>query len=174
VAWTYGLLGRRFPETGTGAPVRNFTQPRRFDLPRYGRRRLYRADFSDQHVLTRDLGVPVRTWFGLDSRLATAALALLTWIPGASRAPRGVHLPGSDRWVVLAGGDRAVRYWATGRLQSHATAVVAAHAAGLVPALTPGVHHLHRVLTLADLPAGRGIHVASDRDQPSPASRGRR
>jgi hypothetical protein len=25
--------------------------------------------------------------------------------------------------------------------------------------LPPGVHHLHQVLTLADLPLGRGIHL---------------
>jgi saccharopine dehydrogenase-like NADP-dependent oxidoreductase len=67
-AWTYRLLGRRFPDTHGGRPVRNFTQPRPFDLPGLGRRRLYRADFSDQHTLTRDHGVPVRTYLGLDSR----------------------------------------------------------------------------------------------------------
>jgi len=42
-------------------------------------RPLVRLDFSDQHTLRRELNVPVRTFFGLDSRLATAALAALTW-----------------------------------------------------------------------------------------------
>ncbi len=159
VAWSYGLLGRRFRDPGTGGQVRNYTQPQRFDLPGQGRRRLYRADFCDQHVLTRDLQVPVRTYFGLDSRLATVALAALTWIPGASGAPRGLHLPGSDRWLVLARGQDGTSRWASGRVESHATAVLAATAARAVGGLTAGVHHLHQVLTLADVPAGRGIHL---------------
>jgi hypothetical protein len=61
-----------------GRLVRNYTRPRRFDLPGQGRRRLCRADFADQHALSRDLAVPVRTYFGVDSRLATALLAGLT------------------------------------------------------------------------------------------------
>jgi len=148
VAWTYRLLGRRFGDPGTGGQVRNYTQPRRFNLPGQGRRRLYRADFCDQHVLTRDLGVPVRTYFGVDSRLATAALAALTWIPGASRAPRRLPLPGGDRWLVLARAEDGTSRWASGQVEAHATAVLAA-----------GVHHLHQVLTLADVPTGRGIHL---------------
>jgi len=159
VAWSYGLLGRRFHDPATGGQVRNYTQPRRFDLPGQGRRRLYRADFSDQHVLTRDLQVPVRTYFGLDSRLATAALAALTWIPGSSSAPRGLHLPGSDQWLVVARGRDGTSRWASGRAESHATAVLAATAARAVTGLDPGVHHLHQVLTLADVPVGEGIHL---------------
>jgi hypothetical protein len=165
LAWSYGLLGRRFGDPAADGLVRNYTRPRRFDLPEHGRRRLYRADFSDQHTLTRDLGVPVRTWFGLDSRLATAALATLTWVPGASSAPRGLHLPGSDRWVVLARADDGTSRWASGRSQAHATAVVAATAARAASGLPPGIHHLHRVLALGDIPAGHGIHLdGSDRD----------
>jgi saccharopine dehydrogenase-like NADP-dependent oxidoreductase len=159
VAWSYGLLGRRFRDPATGEQVRNYTRPQRFDLPGYGRRRVYRADFSDQHVLTRDLGVPVRTYFGLDSRWATVALALLTWVPGASSAPQGLHLPGTDRWLALARGRDGTSRWASGRVQSHATAVLAATAARAVAGLSPGVHHLHHVLTLADVPGGQGIHL---------------
>ncbi len=65
-AWSYELLGKRFRDPN-GRLVRNYTRPRRFALPGYGWRRLYRADFADQHALSRDLGVPVRTYFGLDS-----------------------------------------------------------------------------------------------------------
>jgi saccharopine dehydrogenase-like NADP-dependent oxidoreductase len=75
VDWIYGLLGQRFTDPGTGTRVRNYTRPNRFELPGFGPRRLYRANFSDQHTLTRDLGVPVRTYLGLDSRAATATLA---------------------------------------------------------------------------------------------------
>jgi saccharopine dehydrogenase-like NADP-dependent oxidoreductase len=161
VAWSYGLLGRRFRDPATGALVRNYTRPRRFDLPGLGRRRLYRVDFSDQHTLTRDLDVPVRTYFGLDSVAATTALATLTWIPGGSRAPQGLHLPGTDRWLVLArGGDGTVR-WADGQLQSQATAVLAVAAARVVTQLPAGVHHLHHALNLADVSTDHGIHLAA-------------
>jgi hypothetical protein len=159
-AWSYRLLGRRFDDHGQG--IRNYTQPRSFDLPTYSRRRLYRADFSDQHALSRDLDVPVRTYFGMDSRLATAALATLTWIPGASRAPRGLHLPGTDRWLVLARGRDGTTRWAHGRNQSRATAVMAAIAARATAGLAPGVHHLHQVMKLADVPVGRGIDVVGE------------
>ena len=115
--WSYGLLGRRLRDPADGK-IRNYTRPRHFDLPGYRRRRLYRTDFSDQHVLTRDLGVPVRTYFGLDSRLATAALAVLTWVPGASRAPQGLHLPGTDRWLALARASNGTTRWAHGWVQS--------------------------------------------------------
>ena len=52
--WSLRLLGRSFTNPGTVDLIRNFTHPTSFDLPRYGRRRLYRADFSDQHTLSRD------------------------------------------------------------------------------------------------------------------------
>jgi hypothetical protein len=160
VAWSYGLVGRRFRDPATGVLVRNYTRPRRFDLPGLGRRRLYRVDFSDQHTLTRDLGIPVRTYFGLNSVLATTALATLTRIPGGSRAPRGLHLPGTDRWLVLARGGDGTTRWVDGRIQSQATAVLAVAAARVVNRLPAGVHHLHHVLNLADVYTDHGIHAA--------------
>lgn len=155
VEWTRRLLGRSAADPGTGRPVRNLTEPRTFTLPGYGRRRLHRADFSDQHTLTRDLGAPVRSHLGLDSRLATLWLTALTRIPSASRFP--LHrLPatvfGDDGWCIQAraadGTTRSIR----GRHQSHATAVVTEFAALRVHDLAPGVHHLHHVATLDDLP----------------------
>jgi saccharopine dehydrogenase-like NADP-dependent oxidoreductase len=163
VAWSFGLLGRRFADPATGRRVRNYTRPRRFELPGLGRRRLYRADFSDQHVLTRDLGVGVRTYFGLDSRAATATLATLTWLPGGSHAPQGLHLPGGDRWQALARSEDGTTRWAQGRLQSHATAVLAAAAARRAVELPAGVHHLHQVMGLADIPGDSGIEIAGAR-----------
>ena len=161
VAWSFGLLGRRFADPATGAPVRNYTQPRRFHLPGLGTRRLYRADFSDQHVLTRDLGVPVRTYFGLDSRAATTLLAGLTWVPGGRRAPHGLRVPGGDRWVALARAQDGTTRWAQGRRQAHATAVLAVEAARRAVALPAGVHHLHQVMELADVPVDAGVEVAA-------------
>ncbi|MGW5386362.1 hypothetical protein [Nocardia sp. NPDC003963] len=146
---------------GYGA-VGGHRRPARFRLPgRNGSRRLYRLDFSDQHTLRRELGVPVRTYFGLDSRFATLALATLTWIPGASHAPR-VHLPGSEEWTVLARGADGTTRWARGRNQSRATAAVAAAATARVAQLSPGVHPLHRVLPLAELSVD-GIETGSAR-----------
>lgn len=153
VEWSYRLLGKHFRD-GDGY-IRNYTQPETFLLPGHRRpRRLYRLDFADQHTLQRDFDVAVRTFFGLDSRLAATALAALTWLPGASKAPRGLHFPGTDRWIVLARGHDGTTRWARGTNQSRATAIVAAAAATHAPHLPHGSHSLHRVLTLADLPLG--------------------
>lgn len=159
LGWSSGLLGTVFSDPATGAPVRNYTRPTRFDLPRLGRRQLPRADFSDQHTLTRDLGVPVRTHFGLDSRLGTAALAALTYVPGSASLTRRLHLPGSDRWLALARGASDTLRWAEGRSQAHATAAIAAFAARLTPTLSAGVHHLHRVVGLADVPVDDALTI---------------
>ncbi|MFE7245380.1 hypothetical protein [Streptomyces sp. NPDC057580] len=163
-AWTYRLLGRRFPDTHSGPPVRNFTHPDRFDLPGLGRRRLYRADFSDQHTLTRDLGSPVRTYLGLDSRAATTALALLTHLRGASRTPQGLHLPGSDRWLVLAQGRDGHTRWAEGRSQSRASAALTVLATRAAAGLAPGVHHLPDILTLDDVPQSDELGLSDGGD----------
>ncbi|MEU2031938.1 hypothetical protein [Nocardia amamiensis] len=157
--WSYRLLGRRF--RADGECVRNYTRPRVFELPGHRRRRLFRADFSDQHVLSRDLGVRVRTYFALDSRIATIGLGLATWIPGAARLPHGLHLPGSDEWTVLARTRSGLTRWARGRSQSRATALLAAAAVRAATGMEPGVHHLHNVLALADLPTDTGIAIGT-------------
>lgn len=160
--WSYRLLGKHF-ENG-GERIRNYTRSEKFYLPERGKpRRLYRLDFSDQHTLSAEFGVPVRTFFALDSRLATAALATLTWIPGAAKAPRGLSLPGTEDWIVLARGRAGVTYWARGRNQSHTTALVATAAAARARELPGGVHVLHHLLGIYDLSAdglrfGRELH----------------
>ncbi|MDT0330277.1 saccharopine dehydrogenase [Nocardiopsis lambiniae] len=155
-AWTIGLIGRSFADPATGEPVRNLSRGAVFDLPGQGRRRLLRADFSDQHALTRDLGRPVRTHLGLDSPALTRGLGLLARLPGAGRLSKVPHLPGSDAWTVAARSGPRLRR-ARGRGQSRATALLTAHAVGLAADLPPGVHHLHRITTLTDLPALPGI-----------------
>ncbi|MGY1942730.1 saccharopine dehydrogenase family protein [Nocardia asiatica] len=157
--WSYRLLGRKF--RADDELVRNYTRPRIFTLPGHRRRRLFRTDFSDQHVLTRDLGVRVRTYFALDSRVATTALSLATWIPGAAGMPRGFHFPGTDEWTVLARAQSGLAHWARGRNQSRATAVLAVRAVRAAAGLAPGMHHLHNVLRLADLPADSGIEIGT-------------
>ncbi|WP_028477961.1 hypothetical protein [Nocardia sp. CNY236] len=156
-AWAYRLLGGHFPD-GARA-IRNYTEPKTFDLPGHRRRRLYRVDFSDQHSLRRDLETPVRTYFGLDSAAATTALAIATWLPGASSVTWRPHLAGADDWLVLAYGHDGTIRRARGRVQSRATSIVAATAATVAPRLPAGVHHLHRVLDLDDLPTTRGIDI---------------
>jgi hypothetical protein len=157
--WSLHLLGRHFLDPAGAGWIRNYTRATRFDLPGYGGRRLYRVDFSDQHIMTRDLGAPVRTYFGLDSQLATTALAALTWLPGASRLPAGLRLPGSSRWLALARATDGSMWWADGRGQSQATATITALAVESVPSLSPGIHHLHEVMTLVDVPTDDEIRV---------------
>ncbi|WP_280218503.1 NAD-dependent epimerase/dehydratase family protein [Nocardia neocaledoniensis] len=126
-AWTYRLLGQRFADAD-GTMIRNFTQPARFPIPGHAGYPPFpalRADFADQHRLTREFSVPVRSYLRLDSRLATAGLAALTWAP-ALRALAPGHLPGSDRWVVVVRSADGRTRSATGRGQSLATAAVAA------------------------------------------------
>src|SRR6266540_5044931 len=110
---------------------------------------------SESHYLLT--GVNISAWI----RLATVLLAGLTWIPGASRAPRGLHLPETDRWLALACAAGGTTRWAAGRGQSHATAVMTAVAGRAAIGLPAAVHHLHTVLTIADVPAGRGIELAT-------------
>ncbi|MGS2811000.1 NAD-dependent epimerase/dehydratase family protein [Nocardia sp. MW-W600-9] len=126
-AWTYRLLGQHFPDPD-GTNIRNFTEPAQFTIPEQAGYRPFpalRADFVDQHRLTREFAVPVRTYLRLDSRLATAGLAALTWAP-ALRALVPHRMPGGDRWVVLARGADGPSRWASGCGQSLATAAVAA------------------------------------------------
>jgi hypothetical protein len=159
VGWSADLLGTRFADPATAAAILNYTRPERFRLPGSGKRRLLRVDFSDQHTLTRDLAVPVRTYFGLTSRIATASLGVMTRIPGGATLARRLHLPGDDRWLALARGADGTIRWASGRPQAHATAAIAAFAARIAPGLEPGVHHLHQVAALSDVPADPALVV---------------
>ncbi|WP_072687230.1 NAD-dependent epimerase/dehydratase family protein [Rhodococcus marinonascens] len=126
--FTYGLFGKRFTDPD-GSQVRNYTRPKRFELPAeagYPRFPALRADFADQHRLTDDLGVPVRSYLRLDSRLATVGLAALTWMPRlAAMLPDG-DMPGGDGWVVAAHGAAGRCHWAAGHGQCRATAAITA------------------------------------------------
>ncbi len=135
-AWTYRLFGTHFTDPD-GSRIRNYTRPTRFDLPaatRFPRFPVLRTDFADQHRLTADLGVPVRSYLRLDSRIATAGLAALTWVPRLARRVPAGGMPGGDGWVVAARGADARVVWAAGRGQSRATATVAAEAVRLLRA----------------------------------------
>lgn len=155
--WTFNQLGHDFPDTtGARATVRSFTAPRRVELPHFGWRSAYRVDFPEQHVLTRELGVPVVHRLCFDVRLAGPVLTALTRVPGAARLLSGLdrylphRLPGTDRWVAQAWCDGNARR-ASGRSQSSATALVTAAATLRLATTVPGVWHLHEVSRLCEL-----------------------
>lgn len=156
-AWTFNQLGHDFPDTTGAAPrVRSFTAPRLVELPDFGWRRAYRVDFPEQHVLSRELGVPVVHRLCFDIRLAGPVLTALTRVPGAARLLTRLdrylphRLPGSDRWVAQAWCDGNARR-ASGRSQSLATALVAAAATMRLGSTVPGAWHLHEVSRLGEL-----------------------
>lgn len=127
VEWTAALAGRAVFAASDGA--RNLVGWTTLPGPR-GSRRYLRADFPDDVLLGRRLGVGIRSHLAVDSRLSTWALALVGRLPcirGAiARAP---HL-GSDRWFVAVRERRTgATLTARGRRQSLATAAVAALAA---------------------------------------------
>ncbi|NDK70737.1 hypothetical protein GYA89_15565 [Rhodococcus qingshengii] len=133
-AWTYGMLGTSFPDPD-GRSIRNYTGMKRFRMPDdatgYRTGPAVRADFSDQHALTRDLGVPVRTYLRLDTSTATLGLAAMTWAPALQKVvPK--KLWGSDRWVAMARADTGPALWVSGRSQSVATAAIAARAVQVI------------------------------------------
>ena len=133
-SWTYQLLGRHFPDPDGGS-IRNFTRPTRFDLPAaagFPQFPAVRADFADQHRLTEQFAVPVRSHLRMDTRLATTGLAALTWVP-ALRALAPSRMPGGDRWLVLARSADGPTRWASGSGQSAATAAVAAACLRVLP-----------------------------------------
>lgn len=157
--WSYGLFGRRFADTtGRRGEVRNFSGRQRRSVPEVGPCWVYRVDISDQHVLTADLGRPVVTRLGTDSRLMTGLMAALSPVPGAARVVRALEpvVPwswlGSDRWVMAAGRPGRIERWVAGRSEARGTGVVAGLAAlALLDAPAAGVTHLHQRTTLAAL-----------------------
>lgn len=137
VAWTVDGLGR---ERGSWTAA--------FPAP-YGRRRVHRFPFADQHTLA----LPgVRTGLALDSRASTALLGLANrpavakvlhrpaLRPLTERVFGGLHL-GTDGFAVIAeAGD--VRASFSGNRQSRATGLFAAHVIRRLPGLRPGVAHV--------------------------------
>lgn len=157
--WSYSLFGRHFADTTGGrSTVRNFTGRQRRVLPHVGPCWVYRVDLSDQHALSADLGRPVVTRLGTDSRLVTGVMASASALPGAARALRAVEpaVPwswlGTDRWVVAAGSQHRIDRWVSGREEGRGTGVVAGLAAvDVLDAPGKGVTHLHERTTLAAL-----------------------
>ncbi|MDS0282613.1 saccharopine dehydrogenase family protein [Haloarcula onubensis] len=190
--WVLDRLRGSFPvrDAGRQRPVAAFSEPWCVSLPGHGRRRCYRYDLADQHVLARTMDIPsVGTWLCYDSRLATAlsALAARTGTVDAllgavdrrrlveTLASTADRLPvGGDPFVALAavtgrreGEARTVRRWIRGHDQGRATAVVAAAVTErLLAADHPaGVAHSHQLFEAAPFEralAARGYGVGSE------------
>ncbi|MFF0551332.1 saccharopine dehydrogenase NADP-binding domain-containing protein [Streptomyces sp. NPDC004311] len=172
VRWT--VDGLAAPATGRAL---------RTTLPGHGRHTAHPFPFSDQHTLSRTLGVQrVTTRLCLDSRPLTSVLFGLR---RPARRPavrdaltavfRRVHL-GGEEFAVRADarrGDRHAAFALTGRSQSRVTALVAAHVTGelLTGTLPPGVHHIEQLPALAGLPealAAHGVTLHRRRGTPGP------
>ena len=133
------------------------TRGRRFDLPGPGTRRLYRADFSDQHVLTRDLGVAVRSTSASTSAGGGHA-GRPDLGPGGSHVPQG-YLPATAGWR-----------WPAARTAPRAGPGPPAVACHRRRRRCPAGRRTARrcappaqVMDIADVPAGAGIEVAGAR-----------
>lgn len=141
--WTVDGLGRL-----RGTWEMRFPEP-------HGRRKVHRFPFSDQYTLPRTLGLDTaRTGLCLDSRAVTAVLAGAGH-PAAVRVLRQprvrrtvlrilgrVHVGSDEFAVTVACGD--VRAGFSGRGQSRATGLAAAHLLRRLPGLPPGVAHIEQ------------------------------
>ncbi|MEW2635515.1 saccharopine dehydrogenase NADP-binding domain-containing protein [Streptomyces sp. NPDC048389] len=159
VRWTVEHLA----EPTTAGPLRTM-------LPGYGTRTAYPFPFSDQHTLSRTLGVgQVTTRLCLDSRPLTTGLFALRRAARRSAVRRAltglftrIHV-GRDGFGVRADahrGDLHAAYALTGQAQSRVTGLVAAHVARelLTGSLPLGVHHIDQLPALASLPESLAEH----------------
>jgi saccharopine dehydrogenase-like NADP-dependent oxidoreductase len=167
---------------GKSRSVVGLTDPRIVDIPRWGRRRAYRANLADQHVLARATDIPtIESRLCYDSRILTRCLAMLR--------RTGVYQPavsslGVDRIVPLAdavsfgssesvvkvevsgrvdGRATRIERWVRGPDQARATAIVTARVTeALCSSHPPGVHHIQALFgsaPLSDALVGAGYTV---------------
>jgi len=158
-AWTLSRIGTTFPDPVDGRAVGNFRDGRRVLLPAgFGRRRAYRFDLADQHILTRDLHRPVVTRLCFDPAVVTGLAAAASRLralagPLAQAARRLPAARVGTAWfagrVDLRGGPS---HWVIGPSQSRGTAAVVAFAGRLFDndEPEPGVQHLHKLTTVAE------------------------
>ena len=158
-AWTLARIGTTFPDPIDGSPVRNFHDGRWVAFPAgFGRRRAYRFDLADQHVLTRDLQRPVITRLAFDPAFVTRFAAAGSRLPGLGRAIARTarRLPAAHFGTAWFAGRAEIlggpSHWAVGFGQSHGTAAVTAHASRLFDhgEPEPGLQHLHNLTTLLE------------------------
>lgn len=162
----HGEAGRRWVWESAGRPVDSggttqhvYRSARRFRVPGLGRRSLLRAGFGEQDQLASDLGRPVSTWLGLDPGWVTPLLGLAGLFPAAgphldrASAPVATLLRRHTDWHVVVGDATRPVAWASGRLEAHATATVAALFLDPLVRAEPRVHAAHHLVTVHDLRA---------------------
>ncbi|WP_102161473.1 saccharopine dehydrogenase [Zhihengliuella halotolerans] len=146
VEWTARLAGDNVYAAPESSPVANLRQRRSFRIPDGTLREHLRADFPDDLLVGRPLGIAVRSWLALDSRIATAVLRLVGAVPALAPLLRHApHLGGRVWSVTAARRGSTSMLTATGEGQSGATGRLAAIAAERLVEL-----QLRGAVTMAD------------------------
>ncbi|MFC7138029.1 saccharopine dehydrogenase NADP-binding domain-containing protein [Halobaculum litoreum] len=156
---------------GESLSVVGLTDPRVVDIPGWGRRRAYRANLADQHVLARATNIPtIESRLCYDSRIITRYLAMLSRtgvyrpavsVLGVDRVAKLANtVPfGSDESVIqvevlgrVNGRTKRIDRWVRGPDQARATATVTARVTeALESSQPPGVHHIQELFSSAPL-----------------------
>lgn len=130
VEWTTRLAGENVYAAPEAHPIANLRSRRKLPLLDGTLREHLRADFPDDLLVGRPLGIDVRSWLALDSQLATAALRLVGAVPALAPLLRHAPHVGGEAWSVTAvarGSGRTLT--GAGEGQSGATGRLAAIAA---------------------------------------------
>lgn len=161
VAWTAGLAGRALHEPPEREVVMNLRETRRLPGP-HGPRKHLRADFPDQLLIGAPQSTAVRTYLAIDSRLATAALALVGHLPALRSIVRHAPHLGGSAWSLTALNRRTGdTLTATGHGQSHSTGVLTARMAVTAAQLLPvRAVTAAELLTLDEASQIPGIHIS--------------
>lgn len=154
-AWIWRGAGRTVTSAGTTQHV--YRTARRFDVPGFGRRTLWRAGFGEQDQLHADLARPVSTWLGLDPAWASPLLGLAGTVPPTApyldrlSGPFAARFSSYSRWSVVVTDATSPVTWASGRRETDATSTVAALCLEPLRAATPAVYAAHQLVQLDDL-----------------------
>jgi saccharopine dehydrogenase-like NADP-dependent oxidoreductase len=156
---------------GESLSVVGLTDPRVVDIPGWGRRRAYRANLADQHVLARATNIPtIESRLCYDSRIITRYLAMLrrtgvyqpvVSVLGVDRVAKVANaVPfGSNESVIkvellgrVDGQAKRIERWVRGPDQARATAIVTARVIeALGSSHAAGVHHIQELFGSAPL-----------------------
>ncbi|MDR6723804.1 saccharopine dehydrogenase-like NADP-dependent oxidoreductase [Paenibacillus amylolyticus] len=175
VEWTVDQMNTTYQVTQKGeyAEVDSFDDGRWVDFgEQLGRRKAYRFNFSDQHVVARTLQIPtVSTRLCLDSRWITRAMSLakrvgifrllrISSIRNATVKAFGLIPGGEEMYAVKVdakgwtnGKPIVMEQLIVGQREADVTAAVAAATAEKMyqEKLSPGVFHIEQVLSIQDI-----------------------
>ncbi|AFK21237.1 KR domain-containing protein (plasmid) [Haloferax mediterranei ATCC 33500] len=177
---------------GESTSVTGLTDPRVVEIPGWGRRRAYRANLADQHVLARTTAIPtIESRLCYDSRIVTRYLAVLrrTGLYQPVVSALGVDeivrltdaIPfGSNESVInvevsgrVNGRATRIKRWVRGPDQARATAIVTARVVEAVgPPQPAGVHHIQELFKSSPfcdvlVTAGYSVGRAEQWEEPS-------